>query len=89
MSVSSETEGRVSFSAQKGWNRTKNSRQRRLVREDLPLRAPRRGCGKSEQYLQGMSGPDIGTIASLRQPPPAAPAKDGFGRLHAQPILRC
>jgi hypothetical protein len=27
-----------------------------------------------------MSGPDIGTITSLRQPPPAAPAKDGFER---------
>jgi hypothetical protein len=29
-------------------NCTKNSRQRRLVREDLPLRTPRRGSGKSK-----------------------------------------
>jgi len=27
----------------------RNSRQRRLVRGDLPLRTPRRGSGKSEQ----------------------------------------
>ena len=64
-----------------GTKRTKNSRQRRLAREDLPLRTPRRGSGKSKPSQQGTSGPDIETIASLRQPPPAARAKDGFGRL--------
>ena len=54
-----------------GTKRTKNSRQRRLVREDLPLRTPRRGSGKSKPSQQGTSGPDIETIAtpyaSLRQ----------------------
>jgi hypothetical protein len=37
---------------------------------DLPRRTPRRGCGKSEQYLEGTSGPDVHTIilfGSLRQ----------------------
>jgi hypothetical protein len=37
---------------------------------DLPRRPPRRGCGKSEQYLEGTSGPDVHTIilfGSLRQ----------------------
>ena len=47
---------------------------------DLPLKTPQRGSGKSEQLQGGESGPDFGTITSLRQPPPAAPAKDGFGR---------
>src|ERR1035441_1010908 len=43
-----------------------NSRQRRHVRADLPLRAPRRGSGKYE------------TIP-FHPPPPAAPVKHGFG----------
>jgi hypothetical protein len=32
--------------------RTKDSRQRRLVRGDLPLRTPRRGCGKTETHIR-------------------------------------
>src|ERR1035437_307218 len=43
-----------------------NSRQRRHVRADLPLRAPRRGSGKYE------------TIP-FHPPPPEAPVKHGFG----------
>jgi hypothetical protein len=69
-----------SLPAQRGWNCTKYSRQRRHVQRDLPLRTPQRGSGKSEQSQGGASGPDMGTTTSLRQPPPAAPAKDGFGR---------
>ena len=43
---------RISVLAATHWEeghtkRTKNSRQRRLVRGDLPLRTPRRGSGKS------------------------------------------
>ena len=34
--------------------RTKNSRQRRLVHGDLPLRTPQRGCGKSKPYLNSI-----------------------------------
>jgi hypothetical protein len=63
----------------RGWDCTKNSRQRRHVQRDLPLKTPQRGSGKSE--------PSVGNVragqwndASLRQPPPAAPAKDGFGK---------
>ena len=66
-------------------DRTKNSRQRRLVREDLPLRTPRRGCGKSEPSLEEMN-------LGYRTPYAAsatAPAKDGFGRFHGQLTLRC
>ncbi len=69
-----------SFPAPKDRNCTKYSRQRRHVQRDLPLRTPQRGSGKSEQSRLRASGPDIGTITSLRQPPPAAPAKNGFGR---------
>src|ERR1039458_392390 len=43
-----------------------NSRQRRHMRADLPLRAPRRGSGKYE------------TIP-FHPPPPAAPVKHDFG----------
>jgi hypothetical protein len=56
--------------------RTKNSRQRRLVREDLPLRTPRRGSGKSKPISEEMN-------LDMELPAPAsatAPAKDGFGR---------
>jgi hypothetical protein len=56
--------------------RTKNSRQRRLVREDLPLRTPRRGSGKSGPISEEKD-------LSIELPTPAsatAPAKDGFGR---------
>ena len=56
--------------------RTTNSRQRRLVRGDLPLRTPRRGCGKSESISEEMN-------LDMELPAPAsatAPAKDGFGR---------
>src|SRR5580658_4075806 len=54
---------------------------------DLPLRTPQRGSGKSEQSQRGESGPDIGTITSLRQPPPAAPAKDGSGRFRSARLV--
>ena len=53
-----------------GTKRTKNSRQRRLVRGDLPLRTPRRGCGKSEPCQREESMLDSGMeppYASLRQ----------------------
>ena len=40
--------GSAPFPILRDWSCTKNSRQRRLVREDLPLRTPRRGSGKSE-----------------------------------------
>jgi hypothetical protein len=65
--------------------RTKNSRQRRLVRGDLPLRTPRRGCGKSKLISEEMDW-------DMELPAPAsatAPAKDGFGSFHGQPTLRC
>jgi hypothetical protein len=56
-------------------NCTETSRQRRLVQRDVPLRTPRRGSGKSEPISE-----EIHLISnSLRQPPPAAPAKNGFG----------
>ena len=41
--------GGASFPAQRDWNCTKYSRQRRHVQGDLPLRTPQRGSGKSEQ----------------------------------------
>ena len=65
--------------------RTKNSRQRRLVREDLPLRTPRRGSGKSGPISEERD-------LSIKLPTPAsatAPAKDGFGTFHDQAVLRC
>jgi hypothetical protein len=54
---------------------------------DLPLKTPQRGSGKSEQSQCGESGPDIGIITSLRQPPPAAPAKDGLGRFRSARLV--
>jgi len=69
-----------SFPAQRSWNCKKCSRQRRHVQRDLPLRTPQRGSGKSEQSQLRASGAGRWDDASLRQPPPAAPAKDGFGR---------
>jgi hypothetical protein len=78
--LSDECVKQLSGAITKDWNCTKYSRQRRHVQRDLPLRTPQRASGKSERSQGGASGPDIGTTTSLRQPPPAAPAKDGFGR---------
>jgi len=51
------------------------------VQGNLPLRTPSGASGKSGQSRVRASGPDIGTIISLRQPPPAAPAKKASGSL--------
>jgi len=51
---------------------------------DLPRRTPQRGCGKPELASKG-----IHSISNcLRQPPPAAPAKDGFGVEGQRGLLR-
>jgi hypothetical protein len=39
----------ATFQLKPKWNCTKYSRQRRHVQKDLPLKAPRRGSGKSKQ----------------------------------------
>jgi hypothetical protein len=56
--------------------RTKNSRQRRLVHGDLPLRTPRRGSGKSGRISEERD-------LSIELPTPASASgsgKNGFGR---------
>jgi len=63
-----------------GTKRTKYSRQRRLVRGDLPLRTPRRGKRQIRTIPVKSVRAGHWNDTSLRQPPPAASAKDGFGR---------
>ena len=85
--------GGASFPAPKDRNCTKNSRQRRHVQGDLPLRTPQRGSGKSGQSRLRASGPDNGMTppcASLRQRLRQRTASGGLlsARLAALPPFR-
>jgi hypothetical protein len=45
----------------------------RICRKERP------GGAAANHDNEERSGPDLATIVSLRQPPPAAPAQNGFG----------
>src|SRR5216684_6906030 len=85
--------GSIAFSYQtpspilREWSCTKYSRQRRHVQGRFAAKNAPAGQRQIRTISVRRIRPDIGTITSLRQPPPAAPAKDGLGRFRSARLV--